>query len=143
MRRSPLQEPQFTGPGDRPTARRDPELAVDRDGVCLNGVGRDKQFGAQVGERQMSRQQRQQAQLGGGQGRRPAPVAATLLAQLGPQRLSLADQGAQTGPPLEQLLDFPQQCAGPGRVAERQVHAGELDPGLNGDGRFRVGQELS
>jgi hypothetical protein len=104
--------------------------------VRLDGGGRDEQFGAQFGERQMRRQQRQQAQLGGGQGRRPERIGATPLGQLGPQRPSLADQGAEVGPPPEQLLDFPHQCPGPGRVAERQVHAG-ADPRLNGEGRFQ------
>ena len=81
----------------------------------------------------MGGQQRQQAQLGGGQCRRPRAARAALAGQPGPERLGLAGQGPEAGPPPEQLIDLPHQRPGPGEVGQREVDAGELDPDLNGE----------
>jgi hypothetical protein len=59
--------------------------------------------------------------------------------QLSSQRLRLADQGAEVGPALEQLIDFPQQRSGSGYIGQREVDAGELKPGLHCLMRHRVG----
>ena len=53
-----------------------------------------------------------------------------------------AGQGAQVGPAPEQLIDLPHQRPGPGQVAEREVDAGELDPGLNSQLGHGVGQQM-
>ena len=87
----------------------------------------------------MRGQQRQQAQLGGGQCRRSGSAGTAFLRQPGPERLSLAGQGAQAGPGSEHLIDLPHERPGPGQVAEREVDAGELGPGLDGE----VGQGIS
>jgi len=60
----------------------------------------------------------------------PAGTGGVLLGEFGP-RLSLADQRAQAGPPLEHLIDLPHERPGSGEVAEREVAADQLDPGLN------------
>ena len=91
---------------------------------------------------QVAGQQRQDAQLGRCQRRRPGTAGTALPGQLGPQRLGLADQGAQVWSPPEQLIDLPHQRPGPGQVGQREVHAGKLDPGLDGQMGDRVGQQM-
>ena len=70
----------------------------------------------------------------------PGDAGAAHLGDLGPQRLGLADQGAQPGPAFEHIVDFSHECPGPGEVAEGEVDAGQLDPGLDGKVRERGGQ---
>jgi hypothetical protein len=86
-------------------------------------------------------EQRQDAQLGTGQGRCPGDGGGVVRRQLSPQGLRLADQGAEVGPTLEQLTDFPHQRSGSGYVGQREVDAGELDPGLHCLMRHRVGDQ--
>ena len=54
---------------------------------------------------------------------------------------NLVDQDSHTGPPLEQLVDFPHQRPGPGQVGQAEVNADELDPELDRQVRDRVGQQ--
>jgi hypothetical protein len=60
--------------------------------------------------------------------------------QLVPQRPGLIGEGAQAGPEPEQLVDLPHERPGTLGVGQREVDAGQLDPGLDGDVRQRVGQ---
>ena len=64
-----------------------------------------------------------------------------LLWTAGPERLGLADQGAQAGPALEHVIDLAHLGPGRGEVAEGQPDTGELDPGLNGQVGLRVGKQ--
>ena len=81
----------------------------------------------------MGGQQRQQAQPGTGQGRRPGDTGTALLGELSPQRPGLADQGSEAGPAPEQLIGLPHERLGTCQVSERDVDAGELGPGLHGE----------
>ena len=42
---------------------------------------------------------------------------------------------------LEDLVDFAHQRSGPGHVSQRELHAGDLKPGLNGQMGLHVGHE--
>jgi hypothetical protein len=75
-----------------------------------------EQLGGDLCRWEVAGQQGQDAQLGRGQRRRPGTAGTALPGQLGPQRLGLADQGAQVRSPSEQLIDLPQQ-----RPGSRQV----------------------
>ena len=90
----------------------------------------------------MGREQRQQAELGSGQRRRSGEAWTALLHEPGPQRPGLAYQSAQAGPAPEQVIDLPHERPGTGQVGEREVDANELDPGLNGEVREGVGQQM-
>jgi hypothetical protein len=71
----------------------------------------------------------------------PPGARSALLGQPRPERPGLADQGAQSGPVLEHLIDLADQRPGRCDVTEGQVDAGELDPGLNGQVGLRIGQQ--
>jgi hypothetical protein len=82
-------------------------------------------------------------------GRAPAtkpthPILHTLgtavPAELGPERLGLPGESPEAGPALEQVIDLAHECPGTGRVSKREVNAGQLDPGVDGEGK-RVGQQ--
>ena len=99
-----------------------------------------EQLRGDLRHRQVGGEQGQQAQLGGGQRRRAWHALAALCGEIGPERLRLADQRAEAGAPLEQFVDLPHEGSGPGEVCEGEVDANELDPGLNGQMRLRVGE---
>jgi hypothetical protein len=96
-------------------------------------VAGQEQLGGDLGERQVGGQHRQQAQLGGSQRRRPGGAGTALLRQPGPKRLGLLGEVSQAGAAPEQLIDLPHERSGTGQVGKREVHAGELEPGLNGE----------
>jgi len=82
-----------------------------------------------------------------GSGRSSAAVSvdapgcwSALAGELGPERPGLADQGSQARPPSEQVIDLPHEGSGTRDVGEREVGAGELDPGLQGEVEERIGQ---
>src|SRR3974377_2568673 len=83
---SAFQQAQLPGPADRLAAGAGAQLAVDGDRVCLGGVRRNEQLGGDLGERQMGRQQRQQAQVARGQRRRPGAPGTTVPGRPGPAR---------------------------------------------------------
>ena len=99
-----------------------------------------EQLRGDLRHRQVGGEQGQQAQLGGGQRRRAWHALAALCGEIGPECLRVADQGAEAGAPLEQFVDLPHEGSGPGEVCEGEVDANELDPGLNGQMRLRVGE---
>ena len=66
-----LEEPELDRALDRVTARRDAELAIDRDRLALDGVARDEQPGRDLREHEMRGQVGEQPQLGPRQAHRP------------------------------------------------------------------------
>jgi len=82
----------------------------------------------------------QDAQFGTGQGGGPGDARDEVGPQLSPERPGLADQGAEVGPAVEHVIDFLHERPGPGYVGQREVHAGELDPGLDGQVGYGTGQ---
>jgi hypothetical protein len=85
---------------------------------------------------------RQQPQLGASQGRFTGGAGATLLRQSGLQHPGLAGQAAHVGPPLEQLVNLPDQGLCPREIAEGEIDADELNPRLGGDAGHRGGQQM-
>ena len=63
-----VEERQLTGPGDSLAAGGGPQFPVERPRLRLDGVGGEEHLCGDLWERQVGGQQRQQAQLGGGQG---------------------------------------------------------------------------
>jgi len=80
-------------------------------------------------------QQRQEAQLGSGQGRGSQGGRTAGLGELGPQILGLPGEDTQAGAAPEYLVDLPHERPRACQVAEREVDPGELGPGLNGEVR--------
>ncbi len=89
----------------------------------------------------MGRQQREQAQLGGGQRRCSGDAGTAIIGELGPESLGLPGEGPEAGPALKQVIDLPHERPGTSRVGQREVDMGQLDPGLHGEVGKRVGQQ--
>src|SRR6516225_6074248 len=136
----PVQEPQLAGPRDRLAAGGGAQLAVDRVRLRLDGVAGQEQFPADLRERQVGGEQRQQAQLGGAQRRGSRGGRTPGLGKLRPQVLGLPGEYPQARAPREDLAGLADERPGGGQVGERQVDAGQLDSGLNGEVGKRVGQ---
>jgi hypothetical protein len=78
------------------------------------------------------RQERQQAQFGGGQRRGSSIPGASFRCEPGTQVPGLADESAHVGPDAQDLVDFSHQGPGPSHVGQREADADELDPSLDG-----------
>src|SRR6266516_2906882 len=125
------QQAEVLGALDRLAARRHAELAVDRDRLRLDGVRRQVQALADLAERVVGGQQREEPQLRRRERRRPDDVGAHGL-QLRSQLVGLLPEDAEVRLPSEQVVDLPEHAPGAGHVREGDVGAHELQPRLDG-----------
>ena len=72
----------------------------------------------------------------------PGHAGTALAGQLGPERPRPPRQGPEAGPRPEQVIDLTHERPGTCQVGEREVYAGQLDPGLYGEMGKRVGQQV-
>src|SRR6266508_4786020 len=109
------QQAKVLGVLDRLATSRDAELAIDRDRLGLDGVRRQVQALAELAERVMRGQQREQPQLRRRQPRRPYHVGAHGF-ELRAQLVGLAPEDAKVRLPAEQVVDLPEHRPGAGDV---------------------------
>src|SRR5947208_5139740 len=133
-----LDQPETGRTRDRFTAARDPELAVDRDGLGLDGVSRDVERLANLAEREMGGEVRQQTKLRRGKpGVRPILTPRYLLDLL-LQRSSFVYEDADIRTLLQQAADLCQKRTDSSGVSKGKVGARlleerlQLEPGEDG-----------
>ena len=145
-RRSPsapsaFDEAELARPGDRVAAARDAELAVDGDRLGLDRVARDEQPLADLAEREVGREQRQQPQLGRASGPSPPPAGLPASPR---SRLRARDLLAEARRARVAARRISRASSSSARaalcVAQRHVGAAELEPHLHGEPGDRVGQ---
>src|SRR5271170_7708636 len=76
-----------------------------------------------------------------GSRRSSAAVSADAPGAPEPRSSASRARSAWGWPAPEQLIDLPHERPGPGQVAEREMDADELDPGLNGEVGQGIGQQ--
>src|SRR6266571_1699493 len=124
------QQAEVLGVLDRLATCRAAELAVDRDRLRLDGVRRQVQALADLAERVMGGQEREEPQLRRGERGRPDDVGVHALEPRA-QLVGLAPEDAEVGPPAEQVVDLPEHRPGAGDVGEGDVGADELQARLD------------
>ena len=116
---------------DRLAARRDAELAVDRDRLRLDGVPGDVQPLADLPEREVGGQQRQEPELGGRQRRRPQRSRPDRV-ELEPAARRPVPAGRRaSGRCWRMSLDLSEDGPGAARVGERDVGPRHLEQRLD------------